>query len=66
MLRLKGCAELFSYVRKPRLPILDERLPKEPPARASAMAGAKERPAQNNSASRVRQFGSRLDIFGTV
>jgi hypothetical protein len=42
--------------------MLDERLPTEPPARASAMAGAKERPAQNNSASRMRQFGSGLDI----
>src|SRR5215469_8288385 len=42
--------------------MLDERLPKEPPARASAIAGAKERPVQINSASRMRQFGSRLDI----
>jgi hypothetical protein len=62
MLRPSGCALLFSYVRSPRLPMLDERPPEEPPARASAMAGAKATLAQKNSASMMRQFSSRLAI----
>src|SRR5215469_9040110 len=40
--------------------MLDERPPAEPPARASAIAGAKATLAQNNSASMMRQFGNRL------
>jgi hypothetical protein len=42
--------------------MLDERPPDEPPARASAMAGAKATLAQKNSASMMRQFNSRLAI----
>ena len=43
--------------------MLEERPPEEPPARASAMAGAKATLAQKNSASMMRQFSSRLGIF---
>src|SRR5262252_4452705 len=57
MLRPSGGALLFSYVRSPRLPMLDE-----PPARASTMAGAKATLAQKNNASMMRQFSSRLGI----
>jgi hypothetical protein len=63
MLRLSGWAPLFSNVREPRLPMLDERPPKELPARASAMAGASARTALKNRAVRMRQLGSRLDMF---
>jgi hypothetical protein len=63
MLRSSGCALLFSYVLSPRLPMLDERPPEEPPARAYAMAGAKATLAQKNNASMMRQFSSRLGIF---
>ena len=63
MLRPSGCALLFSYVRSPRLPMLDERPPDELPARASAMAGARATQAQKNHASMIRQFSSRLGIF---
>ena len=62
MLRVSGCALLFSYVRNPRLPMLDERPPADAPARASAMAGAKATLAQKNSARMMRQFGSGLAI----
>src|SRR6516164_10561855 len=62
MLRVSGCALLFSYVRNPRLPMLDERPPADAPARASAMAGAKATRAQKNSARMMRQFGSGLAI----
>ena len=41
MLRLSGCAPLFSKLRDPRLPMLDDRPPDELPARASAIAGAR-------------------------
>ena len=60
MLRLKGCALLFSYVRSPRLPMLDERPPEEPPARASAMAGARATLALKNSARMMGQLASCL------
>src|ERR1700730_19137873 len=62
MLRLSGCALLFSKVRDPRLPMLEEWPPEEPPARASASAGASATLAQTNSARRMRQFINRLDI----
>ena len=62
MLRLKGCALLFSYVRSPRLPMLEERPPEEPPARASAMAGAKAMLTQKSSPRMTRQFKNRLTI----
>src|SRR6516164_6436393 len=65
-LRLSGCAPLFSYVRNPRLPMLDERPPAELPARASAIAGASARVAAKKTASRMRQFGSRFDITKLV
>src|SRR6516165_4923535 len=62
MLRVSGCALLFSYVRNPRLPMLDERPPADAPARASAMAGANTRLAQKNSANMMRHFGSGLAV----
>jgi hypothetical protein len=62
MLRVSGCALLFSYVRNPRLPMLDARPPADAPARASAMAGAKAMLAQKNSARMMRQFASGLAI----
>src|SRR6516165_4519456 len=43
--------------------MLDERPPYELPARASATAGASASVILNNSASRMRQFSSRLDII---
>jgi hypothetical protein len=42
--------------------MLEERPPEEPPARASAIAGASAMLAQTNSARRMRQFINRLDI----
>ena len=62
MLRPSGCTLLFSYVRKPRLPMLDERPPADAPARASAMAGANTTLAQKNSAKMMRHFGSGLTV----
>src|SRR5205807_1207215 len=64
-LRLNGCAPLFSYVRKPRLPMLDDRPPAELPARASAIAGANARVAAIKTASRMRQFSIRFDMIGS-
>src|SRR5438445_2339869 len=62
MLRPNGCALLFSKVRLPRLPMLDEPPLEEPPARASAIAGANARLALRNNARRMRQFIDRRDI----
>jgi hypothetical protein len=42
--------------------MLDERPPAEPPARASAMAGAKATLVQKNSAKMMRHFGSGLAV----
>jgi len=42
--------------------MLEERPPKEPPARASAIAGASAMLAQTNSARKMRQFINRFDI----
>jgi hypothetical protein len=53
---------LFSKVRDPRLPMLDERPPAELPARASAIAGANARVAAIKMASRMRQFSIRFDM----
>src|SRR2546423_1405628 len=67
MLRFSGCAPLFSKLREPRLPMLDEPPPYEPPARASAMAAASARVALRSNAPRMRQFNmSRLDIVPPV
>jgi hypothetical protein len=62
-LRLNGCAPLFSKVRDPRLPILEERPPAELPARASAIAGASARVAAIKTAMRMRQFSIRFDMI---
>jgi hypothetical protein len=42
--------------------MLEERAPKEPPARACTIAGAKATLAQKNIARMVRQFSSRFII----
>src|SRR5207248_3928207 len=62
-LRLSGCAPLLSYVRKPRLPMLEEWPPAELPARASAIAGANARVAAIRTASKMRQFSIRFDMI---
>ena len=62
MLRISGCALLFSYVRNPRLPMLDERPPADAPARASAIAGANTTLAQKNSAKMMRHSGSGIAV----